>query len=320
MRNPNSSNGNHLRSYFPFPLEMENCACAMCLSADAKTLLTFDSFGFPTHTVECQECGLIYVNPRPTRQYMDNFYRTWFRLFYEGRRRVSEAYIRDKQWREWDASRVKRYSGYLAGHNRVLDIGCGAGYFAAQVKTYNPTSTVIGIEPDPMMVSHCREKLNLDIHLGFWETFHSSEPFHVITAFHLVEHLFDLDNFFWFLRNHLRDDGIVIIETPNVAGPWEGIGLFHIAHLYAFSPRTITRLFMNQGFDVLEAAPLENDLDDSNLYLIARKMKTCGQKPLFSVDSEESARIATKCMDIRSARASRILRNWAKMAYFGLRS
>jgi 2-polyprenyl-3-methyl-5-hydroxy-6-metoxy-1,4-benzoquinol methylase len=249
---------------------------------------------------------------------MENFYRKWFRFFYEGRRKVDDEYIREKKWREWDASRVKRYSVHLSGKKGVLDIGCGAGYFAAQVQTENPDCTVVGIEPDSMMARHAREKLNVDVNEGFFETFPSARRFDVISAFHVIEHLFDLNNFFQFLRDHLQPDGVVLIETPNVAGSWDGIGLFHIAHLYTFSPRTITELFSINGFEVIDVGPLENEMDDSNLYLIARMMPA---RKLVSPtrDPDESVRIAEKCGSVGKIRAVRVLRNWAKMGYFALR-
>jgi SAM-dependent methyltransferase len=250
---------------------------------------------------------------------MEDFYQKWFRFFYEGRRKIDEKYVRDKKWREWDASRVRRYSAHLTGRNCVLDIGCGAGYFAAQVQTDIPGASVVGIEPDPMMATYCRERLNLSVHEGFYETFQSEERFGAITAFHVIEHLFDLNKFFQFLRDHLREDGVVIIETPNVDGSWDGIGLFHIAHLYTFSLRTITSLFSLNGFEVIEIGQLENDLDDSNLYLVAR-MNPKARFVSPACDSGEFKRIADKCGSLGRVRAVRIVRNWAKMAYFGLRS
>lgn len=314
----NSPNGKPLRSYLPFPLEMEDCACGICSSKDASILLTFDSFGFPTRTVECQGCGLIYVNPRPTRAFMEDFYTKWFRFFYEGRRKITEQYVADKKWREWDGSRVRRYDAYLSGPRRVLDVGCGAGYFAAQIQTENPGSTVVGIEPDSMMARHCREKLGLEVHQGFFETFTARDRFDVITAFHVIEHVFDLKKFLEFIWDRLRPGGITVVETPDVTGAWDRTGMFHIAHLYTFSPRTIRLLFELNGFETLDVGRLENELDKSNLYLIARKTSKAASVPLVR-DLEESARIAAKCNRLGRVRAIRILRNWAKMVYFGLR-
>jgi SAM-dependent methyltransferase len=312
-----TDNGN-LHSYAPFPLEMEHCACPICHSNESATLLRFDAFGFPTHTVECLECGGVYVNPRPTKRYMDRFYRNWFRFFYEGRRKIDEKYIRAKHWREWDAARVSRYAAYLPSRSHVLDIGCGAGFFAAYVKTQIPHSTVDGIEPDSMMAQYGREKLNLEVYEGFFETFPMREKYTAITAFHVIEHLFDLRGFFGFLRDHLESDGVVIVETPNVDVSRKDIGMFHIAHLYTFSPKTIRNLFHANGFEVVDAGPLENDLDFSNLYLIARVARETA-RGVPARDLEESARIEGKCRSLSRVRALRVVRNWAKITSFGLR-
>ena len=313
-----STNNGNLYSYLPFPLEMENCACPICHSNESSILLPFDAFGFPTHTVECFKCGCVYVNPRPTKRYMDRFYKNWFRFFYEGHRKIDEKYIRAKRWREWDAARVSRYGTYLPSRSRVLDIGCGAGFFAAYVKARIPDSTVVGIEPDPMMAKYCREKLDLEVYGDFFETFPRREKYTAITAFHVIEHLFDLGGFLRFLRDHLEPDGVAIIETPNVDGSWKGIGMFHIAHLYTFSPRTLRSFFQANGFEVVDAGPLENDLDSSNLYLIARMGRETAAIPP-SRDLDESACIEAKCRALSKIRAFRVVRNWAKITSFGLR-
>jgi 2-polyprenyl-3-methyl-5-hydroxy-6-metoxy-1,4-benzoquinol methylase len=312
------ANNNRLRGYLPFPLEMETCPCAICSSRVFTTLLTFDSFGFPTHTVECEQCGLVYVNPRPAHKYMALFYERYFRFFYEGHRTVTESYIRKKKWREWAQSRLQRYKRYIFGTSRVLDVGCGAGFFLDYVRQAFPSVIPAGIEPNPMMARFCREELGLEVHQEFLEAYSSDQSFDVITAFHVIEHLFDLQGFCQFLRRHLAPQGVAIVETPNVAGPWEGIGMFHLAHLYTFSPRTIANLFHSHRFEVVEVEPIENELDDSNLYVVAR----AGQEEkaeLLTRDLQESAWVAAKCCKIKSWRTLRVLRNWAKMGYFLLR-
>jgi SAM-dependent methyltransferase len=249
---------------------------------------------------------------------MDVFYQKYFRFFYEGYRKVTEDYIRRKKWKEWADFRLARYQPYLRENSRVLDLGCGAGFFLDRVRRAFPSAGVAGIEPDPMMAGFCQEKLRLDVHQEFLETFLPPHKFDVITAFHFIEHLFDLPAFVEFLQKNLVPDGLVIIETPNVTGSWEGIGMFHLAHLYTFSPRTASNVFRAGGFEVVQVGALENQLDESNFFLVARNAQEVTPE-FLSRDPSESARIAAKCRTLKTTRAQRILRNWAKMAYFSLR-
>src|ERR1700722_5508666 len=103
------------RTFLPFPLDLERCVCPICSSGKADTLLGFDQFGFPIGTVECQECGFVYTNPRPTESYMRMFYEKYFWFFFQGRHRINERFFRRQRTREWAALRFARSAPYLAG-------------------------------------------------------------------------------------------------------------------------------------------------------------------------------------------------------------
>src|SRR5260370_473847 len=110
------------RSFLPFPLELERCACPICSSGKANTLMHFDQFGFPIGTVECEECGFVYTNPRPTESYMRTFYEKYFWFFFQGRHKLSERFFRRMRTREWAALRFARCAPYLFGAKTMLEI------------------------------------------------------------------------------------------------------------------------------------------------------------------------------------------------------
>jgi len=311
-----SENHNRLlRSLVPIPLEMEQCPCPICEGDSTDTLLEFDSFGFPTRTVECQYCGLIYVNPRPTSSYVREFYVKHYRYFYEGIREVSEAFVRRRRWREWAQYRLAKYAPYLTDGVKLLDVGCGIGLFLNAVRERFPRATLQGVEPDPMVASYAQRHLGLDVQPCFLDGFWTSETFDVISVFHVLEHLHDLPGFFRFVKQHLRPGGLVIAESPNADGSWEGIGMFHLLHLTAFSPRSMSNLFLLNGFHVLAGAGVENDLEHSNLYVVAR-LDGSGESQLLPRDLEESARLRAKCQRIRQQRWWRVCRTWMKIGYY----
>ena len=116
------------RSFLPFHLELERCSCPICSSGKANTLMHFDQFGFPIGTVECEGCGFVYTNPRPTESYMRTFYEKYFWFFFQGRHKLNERFFRRQRTREWATLRFSRSAPYLSGAKSVLEIGAGSTF------------------------------------------------------------------------------------------------------------------------------------------------------------------------------------------------
>ncbi len=306
------------RSFLPFPLELEWCACPICSSGKADTLMRFDQFGFAIGTVECRECGYIYSNPRPTEAYMKTFYERYFWFFFQGRHKLNERFFRRQRTREWAALRFSRSAPYLSGAKSVLEIGAGSGLFLDQVRKNFPGISTSGMEPDPQMATYCREELGLDVQQGFFQNYRGEGLFDVIVLFHVIEHLFDFRSLFQFIRKHLAPGGSVIMEAPNVDGEWKTVYMIQLSHLHLFSPRTIKNLFAVEGFETVKSVCLQNELDDSNLFIVGR-LREGQEKTIAPGDAQESMRIRKKFQQMPTSRTLRVLRAWIRLGYFALR-
>lgn len=306
------------RSYLPFPLELERCACSLCSSNKFKTLMAFDQFGFPVGTVECEECGFVYTNPRPTEAYMKVFYERYFWFFFQGRHKINERFFRRQQAREWAALKFSRCAPYLSKAKSVLEIGAGSGLFLDQVRKNFPGTSVAGIEPDPQMSEYCRNELKLDVQTGFFQNYTDEKVFDAIVLFHVVEHLFEFTNLFQFIRKHLAPGGVVIMEAPDVDGPWKTVYMIQLSHMHIFSTRTIKNLFLAKGFEVLQVSCLQNPLDVSNVFIAGRLGETPREAPAPR-DPQESIRIRKSFQQMPTNRALWVLRAWVRLAYFALR-
>jgi SAM-dependent methyltransferase len=306
------------RSYLPFPLELERCACPICSSGKAETLMTFDQFGFPIGTVECEECGFVYTNPRPTPAYMKVFYEKYFWFFFQGRVKISERFFRRQRTREWAALKYSRCAPYLSKAKGVLEIGAGSGLFLDHVRKNLPGTSVAGIEPDPKMAEYCRNELKLDVQTGFFQDYQGKKVFDAIVLFHVVEHLFEFTSLFQFIRKHLAPGGVVIMEAPDVDGPWKTVYMIQLSHMHLFSPRTIKNLFLTKGFEVLQVSCLQGELDISNLFIAGRLGETPQEAPVPR-DPEESMRIRARFQQMPASRMFLVLRAWVRLAYFALR-
>jgi len=123
---------------------------------------------------------------------------------------------------------------------------------------------------------------------------------------------------FQFIRKHLAPGGVVIMEAPDVDGPWKTIYMIQLSHMHIFSPRTIKNLFLAKGFEVLQVSRLQNELDDSNLFIAGRLGEPPQETPAPR-DSQESMRIRSRFQRMPTSRTFLVLRAWVRLAYFALR-
>jgi SAM-dependent methyltransferase len=309
MSRPSPPRPKTFRTLLPVPAELEWVNCPGCRAAQHDVLLRADSFGFPVGLVECRACGLVFSNPRPTERYMNRFYRARYRAFYEGQGEITEAYIARRGWREGAATRVRRYAGFVPSGGRVLDIGCGAGLFLSVLREARPDVTVQGIEPNHMQAAYARDALGVPVHEDLFNTFDAAAPFDLVVAFHVAEHIHDLPGFFGFLHRVAAPGATVALETPNLESGWRGIGMFHIAHLYAFTPDSLARLASRHGFAAIRAAAAEEGWDAHNLQVVLRLAASPAPHPPSRIDEG----VRRRCRGAARPRWQSVVRSWAKL-------
>lgn len=120
----------------------------------------------------------------------------------------------------------------------VLDAGCGAGQGAAYL-SQNGACYVVGIDISPEAIAYARDlfpKDNLsfvvmDAHyLGF-----PDRTFDVVTSIEVIEHLQKPEQYVSEIRRVLKDEGVLVLSTPNklISSPTPGtIWPYHIKEFY----------------------------------------------------------------------------------------
>ncbi|MFA6518457.1 MAG: methyltransferase domain-containing protein [Candidatus Shapirobacteria bacterium] len=105
----------------------------------------------------------------------------------------------------------------FSGNNqRVLDLGCGIGYFMEMLQTKH--SKVFGVDiSKKALLTAKRKGLNV-----IQSNFESKLPFDdnqfdVVTAGEIIEHLYNTSLFLAEIRRILKKNGTLIMSTPNVA-------------------------------------------------------------------------------------------------------
>jgi 2-polyprenyl-3-methyl-5-hydroxy-6-metoxy-1,4-benzoquinol methylase len=188
-------------------------------------------------------------------------------------------------------SRGKRLAKLVNRHvseGRLLDIGCGHGGFLRAVRGFKN----VGIEVTPLPA---HQSLDAEVVTGsFIDLCKSekslSEPFDVVTAFDVFEHLPDLKNYMQELTSLVRSGGLLFVTVPNIesfsARLWRRHwGLILLEHLWYFSPSTLRRFIEPFGWQLLDRGHLPYDVPLSHLVnRIAQLMRfeTAKVNPLLS--------------------------------------
>lgn len=149
----------------------------------------------------CSECGLEFYN----YQIPDTS------LFYEKLLESGQYKYPKYKWEYSKAIDVINENN----SKRVLDIGCGYGYFLEKIQ--NITDYTLGIEFNANALEKCKSK-NLNVTNA--KLSEIKEKFDCICLFQVLEHIKEPKFFLEQVVNLLEDGGILFIGTPNPEGLW----------------------------------------------------------------------------------------------------
>src|SRR2546430_2199011 len=236
---------------------VEQVRCNLCGASESAVLCGNDSFNMHLSTVMCRHCGLVYTSPRPTPEAYRRFYRTEFRRFYEDVATPDEWFLEYHDIERVAADRVRAYKSVLSDAKSVLEVGCETGAFLAAVRGTFPVVAIQGLEPAEQFAQFATAHYDVPVMACFLEDNRLVEgAYDVVAMFHVLEHSLDPTRALLEARRLLTHQGRLLIEVPNIRADWHGLGMLHVAHTYAFSPRTLSLLLTKCGFDVV-------DLNDS---------------------------------------------------------
>lgn len=218
--------------------------------------LLFDRPAPVFQIVRCDRCGLLFTDPRPSREemsrhYPDQYYRhsqlDCLLHQYEGakgpswRRRVRARLL--ERFYDYPPARSEQlgllervlqepllFSLYFylrlwrdpllipfGGEGKILDVGCGLGFTLARYREWGWTP--FGVEFSPVAAQHAREILGLPVSQGeLLDAKFPSEFFDVVLFQHSLEHF--LFPSFELREAHriLKDRGLLVVMVPNAGG------------------------------------------------------------------------------------------------------
>ena len=160
---------------------------------------------------------------------------------------------------------VKQIENDLPKNPKVLEVGCGNGFFLKALTDLDFTKNVFGIEPSFKMLleadSALRNKIKTNV---FKPDLFPKNTFDLILCFHTLDHMYDPNEFIRETYAMLKKDGYVIIVVHDTEGLsvklfGEKSAIFDIEHIYLFNKKTLGDIFERNRFKVLKVFNLVNN-------------------------------------------------------------
>jgi SAM-dependent methyltransferase len=148
------------------------------------------------------------------------------------------------------------YLPFFEGCQRVVDLGCGSGYYVEMLTERG--FDALGVDSDPQCCAAVRA-LGAEVVEADVLDYLRQQPAGSIDGFfasHLIEHL-PYDVVVEMLRlayRALSDGGVMVLTTPNVRGLYSHLEMFylHFGHVSFYHPRLMCFLLEFCGFDDTE--------------------------------------------------------------------
>jgi len=168
--------------------------------------------------------------------------------------------------------KVKLIDQYSLDEKILLDIGCGTGEFLAYAK--NKNWNTVGVEVNQNARNKASNK-NLKIYKSLEDL--PNRQFNIISLWHVLEHLTNLNEKISLIKRKLDDNGTLIIAVPN----YKSYDAKHYKefwaaydtprHLWHFSQDAIKILFEKHNFKVTKTLPMY--FDSFYVSLLSEKYK-----------------------------------------------
>ena len=228
------------------PVETPPCPVCEATSATPKFMLTESRF----RLVECHDCGLGSLHPRPEAEEIAEFYpSSYYGAAGAKFRGGIERAIR------WVAGRRARWlSRGLPKNGRVLDVGCGRGTILNQMAEAGFESHGFELSRDAAEGLHPAVQLTVGSDLTTAE--YPDDHFDLITAWHVLEHVSDPRSTLAEMQRILKPGGRIAIAVPNfgsLQAKLFGAAWFHLdlpRHLFHLSADNLRQLFRKCALEV----------------------------------------------------------------------
>lgn len=227
--------------------EAQPVQCPVCLGENFSRWGRVEAYDI----LQCNGCGLGMTDPVPPSCELETLNREIYTL----ERRI-QTYLPKQRYFE------RRYRRCITGlkrfktEGRLLDVGCNIGLFLKVAR--DEGFDVTGVELNRECAEFGTKHFGVPIRSEYLEDAASElGRFDVITLFDVLEHIPNMDGFIHTVKGVLKDDGVLVIQLPNLASLMAQMTrskwgwLTPPDHLYHFTPDSLRHFLGKHDFEIV---------------------------------------------------------------------
>lgn len=260
---------------------MEQAAvCPICQGSQFINFLICKDHTVSNETFQlrkCTSCGFVLTSPRPADAELPGYYQSDAYISHSNKSTnlVDQVYKLARRFTlKWKHDLIVRNS--TTTPSSVLDYGCGTGAFLRECQ--NKGMEIAGVEPSETAREIARKETGRPIAHDLSAI---NQEFDVITLWHVLEHVTNLNQTLAQLKTHLHTNGTMFIAVPNLQSAdaktyKEFWGRYDVPrHLWHFSKSSMEQLLRNHGLNLIRIVPMK--LDAYYVSLLSEKYRNNGK-------------------------------------------
>ena len=251
--------------------------CPVCGASNMKNHMVVKDHSISEESfniVQCDNCGFHFTNPRPDHSSIDKYYQSEEYVSHSDKATSPINFIYKIARKYALASKKKLINSIAKGNKgRLLDYGCGTGSFLQTMK--NDGWKSYGLEPNDTARAQAAKKANVKATIE--ELNLKNKKFDIITLWHVLEHIHDINHTIKVLKTILKEKGKIVIAVPNIDSYdnkyfQENWAAYDVPrHLYHFNQETMKTLMLKHGLKIKKVYPMT--LDSYYISLLSNKYK-----------------------------------------------
>ncbi len=254
--------------------------CPACGANDwtpEEVIIDHSVSGKKFHLLTCNACNLRVTSDAPAQDEIGPYYQSEDYISHSDVKKDLKDKLYHRARSIMLGAKARWVESAVPGgkaSRKLLDVGCGTGYFAQHMQ--ERSWSVLGLEPDDGARGLAAKRglevksdtALMDLHV---------KEYDAITMWHVLEHVHRLDDYLQKYQDLLRDDGVLVIAVPNhTSYDAKYYGLAWAAydvprHLWHFSPQSMESFLRKHGFNL--KAKKRMLLDPFYVSLLSEKYK-----------------------------------------------